>query len=97
MLQIRDVMTADVLTLTPETTLREAAELFASKHVSGAPVVVGHDVVGVVSAMDLIEFLSSNRETPLVERDMAQPTEDAGRPSEAEEDPQSIFFTHLWT
>ena len=60
MLQIRDVMTRDVLTVTPEMTLREAAELFARRHVSGAPVVHGERVVGVVSATDLLEFVASS-------------------------------------
>lgn len=60
MLQIRDVMTRDVLTVTPETTLREAADLFSRRHVSGAPVVAGEKVVGVVSATDLLEFIASN-------------------------------------
>ncbi len=60
MLQIRDVMTRHVFTVTPETTLREAADLFARHHISGAPVLAGHDVVGVVSASDLLEFVASH-------------------------------------
>jgi hypothetical protein len=60
MLQIRDLMTRHVFTVTPETTLREAADLFARHHISGAPVLAGHNVVGVVSATDLLEFVASN-------------------------------------
>jgi CBS domain-containing protein len=60
MLQIRDVMTRHVFTVTPETTLREAADLFARHHISGAPVLAGHQVVGVASATDLLVFLASN-------------------------------------
>ncbi|HET7458854.1 MAG TPA: CBS domain-containing protein [Gemmatimonadaceae bacterium] len=97
MLRIRDVMTADVVTVTPDTTLREAAELLAHNHVSGAPVVVGQKVVGVVSATDLIEFMSSNRETPLTEYEAAAETEDSGRPTESADEPPAIFFTELWT
>lgn len=58
-MQIRDVMTRDVLTVTPEMTLREAADLFAHRHISGAPVLAGHMVVGVVSATDLLEFIAA--------------------------------------
>jgi CBS domain-containing protein len=60
MLQIRDVMTRHVFTVTPETTLREAADLLTRHHISGAPVLAGHSVVGIVSATDLLEFAASN-------------------------------------
>lgn len=58
MLKVRDVMTRYVLILTPDSSLRDAADLFARHHVSGAPVVAGNTVVGVVTATDLVEFLS---------------------------------------
>ncbi len=38
MLRLRDLMTRDVHTASPEMTLREAADLFARKHISCAPV-----------------------------------------------------------
>ncbi|HEY7568116.1 MAG TPA: CBS domain-containing protein [Gemmatimonadaceae bacterium] len=69
MIRLRDIMTRDVLTVHPDMTLRDAMELLAQQHVSGAPVVVGDKVVGVVSASDLLSFASS---TPTV------PTERAG-------------------
>jgi CBS domain-containing protein len=59
MLQVRDVMTRDVITLSPEHTLREAMELLARHHVSGAPVVLGPEVLGVVSGHDLMEFAAA--------------------------------------
>lgn len=59
MLRLRDIMTTDVVTLTSDTTLREAMELFAHHHVSGAPVVAGGRIVGVVSATDLMMFAAS--------------------------------------
>jgi len=98
MLQIRDVMTRDVLTVTPETTLREAADLFARRHVSGAPVVVGGKVVGVVSSTDLLEFVASNLGAQ-TDRDEAQdgseweppPTSDVG------DAPPSTYFSALWS
>jgi len=41
MLRLRDIMTTDALTVSPETTVREAMELLARHHVSDAPVVSG--------------------------------------------------------
>lgn len=62
MLRLSEIMTRDVVTVTPETTLREAVDLFSAKHISGAPVVSGHTVVGVVSASDILEFAASEPE-----------------------------------
>ena len=59
MLKLSEIMTRDVITVAPETTLREAVELFTAKHISGAPVVRGHELVGVVSASDILEFAAS--------------------------------------
>lgn len=55
LVKVRDLMTRDVLTLTPETPLKRAAELLARERISGAPVVddAGR-VVGVVSEADVL-------------------------------------------
>jgi CBS domain-containing protein len=63
MLKLSEIMTRDVVTVTPETTLRDAVELFTEMHISGAPVVSGRDVVGVVSASDILEFAASTPES----------------------------------
>jgi CBS domain-containing protein len=56
MLRLSDIMTTDVITVTAQTTLRDATELFARHHISGAPVLDGRKVVGVVSAADVLGF-----------------------------------------
>ena len=63
MLKLSEIMTRDVVTVTPETTLREAVELFTAKHISGAPVVSGREVVGVVSAGDILDFAAETSES----------------------------------
>jgi CBS domain-containing protein len=59
MLKVKDLMTPDVLTLAPNTSVREAAELLATEHVSGAPVVWLGKLVGMVSSRDLLEFIAA--------------------------------------
>lgn len=55
-LTARDIMTTPVVTVTPQTTLREIAELLAEKRISGVPVVDEEGrVVGIVSETDLID------------------------------------------
>ena len=56
MLRLSDIMTTNVIMVTAQTTLREATELFARHHISGAPVVDGRTVVGVVTAADVLGF-----------------------------------------
>lgn len=58
MLKVKDLMTREVLTLAPNTTVREAAEILSTEHVSGAPVVRLGVVVGMVSSVDLLEFIA---------------------------------------
>lgn len=59
MLKVKDLMTPDVLTLAPNTSVREAAELLATEHVSGAPVVRLGKLIGMVSSRDLLEFIAA--------------------------------------
>lgn len=64
MLRLRDIMTRDLLTVGPTTTLREAAELLATRHIGGVPVVEGSRLVGVVSANDILAFAAAAPDEP---------------------------------
>ena len=98
MLRLRDIMTSRVLTVTPETTLRDAMELFSKHHISGAPVMAGSKVVGLVSATDILEFAST------ASRAAAEPArdsipEDWPEPEtwDVESDASSGYLAELWT
>ncbi|HWR58303.1 MAG TPA: CBS domain-containing protein [Thermodesulfovibrionales bacterium] len=55
MQKARDVMTKDVVTVKPETTVEELGRLFIEKGMSGAPVVdAGGNIIGIVTENDLI-------------------------------------------
>ncbi len=62
MLRVRDIMTTNVIVLSPQTSLLSAVQLFADSQVTGAPVVEGSKVVGVLSVSDLMEFTGSSAE-----------------------------------
>jgi CBS domain-containing protein len=53
-MQVRDVMTVGVVTVTSDTPLKEVASLLVGARVSGLPVVDGGKVVGVISESDLL-------------------------------------------
>ncbi len=54
---VAEVMTRDVATLSPEMTLREMDRIFVERQVSGAPVVEGERLVGIVSQADVVRIL----------------------------------------
>ena len=55
-LTVREVMITEVVTVSPDTTVRELAELLAGRDISGAPVVDGEGkLVGVVSEADVVQ------------------------------------------
>ncbi len=100
MLPLRDIMTADVVTVTPETTLREAMELLAQRHLSGAPVLSGGKLVGVVSTTDLMAFVAGLSGVP-TERDTNDdwgewPEASIEQEVEQGSEPSSAFFSELW-
>jgi CBS domain-containing protein len=51
---VEDVMTRDVITVTPRATLKAVAETLSARRISGVPVVEGPRVVGVVSEADIL-------------------------------------------
>lgn len=56
MLQARDIMTPDVITVTPQTPVLELARLLADHKINGAPVIDDNGrLVGVVTQSDLID------------------------------------------
>ncbi|MBI5251180.1 MAG: CBS domain-containing protein [Desulfomonile tiedjei] len=55
MTKVADIMTRKVITVTPETPIRELAQILSEKHINGVPVLDDEgDVVGVVCESDLI-------------------------------------------
>jgi CBS domain-containing protein len=63
-MQVRDVMTTDVISVAPSATVAEIAKLFLDRRISGAPV-VGDDgaLRGVVSEGDLVRRAEIGTET----------------------------------
>ena len=56
MLKAKDIMTADVVTVRRETTVRDLAKLFAERRISSVPVVdEAGNLIGIVSESALIE------------------------------------------
>ena len=59
-LKVNEVMTQDLVTVTPDTKMKEALEIFRMKRISGAPVINEEKLAGIVSIEDLIHCLQKN-------------------------------------
>lgn len=69
--RVRELMTEKLVTVTPETTVREAANLMRGHSVNCLPVFNGRDrLKGIVTVVDLLELIGRGMERPtkVVER-----------------------------
>jgi CBS domain-containing protein len=101
MLRLRDIMTTDLVTLDPNLSIREAMDVLTSKRISGAPVIAGSEVIGVVSASDLLQLAASLPGIPTA-RELTSnrvSDDDDEEPTalpHLTEDPSALYFTELW-
>lgn len=97
MLRLRDIMTTELVTLSPEHSLRDAMELLTTNHITGAPVVGGGKVVGIVSLTDLAEFAAGAPGVPSEQPDTAEP-DDWENVDEPLDDriPSNEWFAKFW-
>lgn len=96
MVTLREVMSSEVVTVSPDMSLKETADVFVSEHITGAPVVSAERLVGVISTTDLLELepvgTRSRAEAPAeVDWEDWTPVDAAG-----ENEPTSFYFTELW-
>ncbi|HHV23637.1 MAG: CBS domain-containing protein [Methanosarcina sp.] len=56
-MKIKDVMNPNVVFCKPDDTVREAAKILKENNVSGAPVLEGEELVGIISEADLLKLL----------------------------------------
>ncbi|MGD2103560.1 MAG: CBS domain-containing protein [Anaerolineae bacterium] len=57
-LRVKEAMTSDVVTVSPEATMSEIREVLRTKRISGTPVVENGDLIGIISVEDLIKALA---------------------------------------
>jgi CBS domain-containing protein len=99
MIRVRDIMTSELVVVSPELSLRALVELLAQKHIGGVPVLAGSRVVGLVSMDDVMTFLSSEPVVPTVRPEDADYDLDEGERSEEEkegEEAPGAYFVNVW-
>jgi CBS domain-containing protein len=98
---VRDVMSADLVTLSPDMTLRDAIEVLADRHISGAPVVAGDRIVGVLSASDVLAFEATTPGVPTghyerSEQDELEAEDEQWEEGAGDAEAPGAYFTELW-
>lgn len=99
MVRLRDIMTTEVVTIPFDVSIRDAMSILSTHHISGAPVVDGNGIVGVVTATDLIAFAAElpgapAETTPPVDLEDFTATNDSAEPDGEAALP--TFFTEMW-
>jgi len=97
MLRLRDIMTRDIVSVSPELSIRDAMVLFSDRHISGAPVVANTRLVGVVTLTDLVELASGLSGVPTQRPDHAEwgGFEDP-LPWVDDEVSPAVYYAELW-
>ena len=57
---LRDIMTRDVVYVTPDTPITDVVSILSGESITGVPVLSADRVVGVISASDIVEFAGRN-------------------------------------
>lgn len=98
MATVKDIMTEELATVGPQMSLREALEILRAEEVSGAPVLQGGEVVGVVSVTDLLEFEATSAGVPTQQPERSEWAEyEAPEVWEEGTESPSAFFVGFWS
>lgn len=73
--RVRDVMTRDVITVSPDTSVTEIAGLLERNRIKRVPVVQDGKLVGIVSRANLVQALAGLRKEIAVEKPMTKNSE----------------------
>ena len=95
---LSEIMTTELVTVSPELSLQEVARAFAEAGISGAPVVSGRELVGVISSTDLVEFETTNPGSPRQRNEGADWGEIEVAPvlDGSDEGEPNLYFTEMW-
>ncbi len=66
-MRVELIMTENVVTVTPQTSLREAAKLMIKHKVSGLPVMDGAELVGIITESDIFRAIMAEEQPVEVE------------------------------
>ena len=60
---VRDIMTSDVLTVTPDQSIEDCMKMMSEHHIRHLPVAENGQPIGVISMMDVVKNIISEKES----------------------------------
>jgi len=66
---VKEIMTANVITVGPEEDLEDCMELFTDKHVRHLPVIENEKIIGIVSIGDVVKGIIDHKEFIIQEQE----------------------------
>lgn len=98
MVPLSKIMTTELVTVSPDLTLQDVAQVLAGNGISGAPVVSGCELVGVISTTDVVEFdATAPSMEPVREDQVAWGEIRSVLPVDGSEVGQpGLYFTEMW-
>jgi CBS domain-containing protein len=60
---VRDIMTAEVLTVTPDQSVEDCMKVMSEHHIRHLPVAENGQPIGIISTMDVVKSIISEKET----------------------------------
>ena len=100
MKRVRDIMTTELVSVSPELPLRDLVELLAARHIGGVPVLTGKRVLGVISMDDVLSFLSSQPVVPTSDPEAMDDELETEEPPEEQQEgegPLGAYFAEFWS
>ena len=58
---IRELMTSNLITITPEQTINDCMSIMTDRHIRHLPVLEGHKIVGLISIGDVVKSIISDQ------------------------------------
>ncbi len=59
----KDIMTADVLTVTPDQSVEDCMKIMSEHHIRHLPVTENEQAIGIISTMDVVKNIISEKES----------------------------------
>jgi CBS domain-containing protein/anti-sigma regulatory factor (Ser/Thr protein kinase) len=83
--RVEQVMAPDVIVVDPDMTVAQVKRILTDKHVTGAPVVEGDRILGMIAVSDILEAMEAGRMDAAVSEQMATPVQTISKDASAME------------
>jgi len=96
MTTVREIMSTELVVVSPQLSLRDLIDLLAKEQLGGAPVVAEGGVVGVITLADILALQASLPPVPVEASEAPEPEPEARGTADTEDDSVSAFYVDLW-